>query len=114
MLVFREILRTYLMDDSFPNITIVDYYLQVHFFSNIIEHGQTSCSFADEDMFIDEIERAAKETPDEITRVQEFENRLNFALEQSLLLQMKQMNQIDNLEHDLKVKAKWFRTRIAP
>ena len=73
MLVFRKILRTYLMDDSFPNIPIFDYYLQVHLFSNIIEHGQTSCSFADEDMLIDEIERAAKETPDEITRVQEFE-----------------------------------------
>lgn len=71
-------------------------------------------------MLIDEIERKAKETPDEITRVQEFENRLNFALEQSLLLQMKQMNQIDSLEHDLKVyfavfgkKANWFQARIS-
>ena len=94
------------MDEPFRSVPIFDYYLQMYLFSNIIEHGQTSCSFADEDMLIDEIERTAKETPDEITRVQEFENRLNFALEQSLLLQMKQMNQIDNLEHDLKVKAK--------
>ena len=94
------------MDEPFRSVHIFDYYLQIYLFSNIIEHGQTSCSFADEDMLIDEIERTAKETPDEITRVQEFENRLNFALEQSLLLQMKQMNQIDNLEHDLKVKAK--------
>ena len=43
------------------------------------------------------------ETPDEVTRVNEFEARLKYALEQSLFLQMKQMNQIDNLEQDLKV-----------
>ena len=42
-------------------------------------------------------------TPDEGKRVEEFEGRLKHALEQSLMLQMKQMRNIDMLEKDIKV-----------
>jgi len=76
--------------------------------SNIIEHGTsrppsfTSFSFGDDNDSLDDLRLVALETPDEGKRVEEFEERLKYALEQSLLLQMKQMNQIDNLEQDLK------------
>lgn len=81
-------------------------------YSNIIEHGTsrppsfTSFSFGDENDSLDDLRLVALETPDEGKRVEEFEERLRYALEQSLLLQMKQMNQIDNLEQDLKVSCK--------
>lgn len=78
--------------------------------TNIIEHGSsrpmtptfTSLSITDADSLEVLNANTAMETPDEMTRVHEFEERLKFALEQSLILQMKQMNQIDSLEKDLK------------
>lgn len=63
----------------------------------------TSLSITDADSLEVLNANTAMETPDEMTRVHEFEERLKFALEQSLILQMKQMNQIDSLEKDLKV-----------
>lgn len=43
-------------------------------------------------------------TPDESIRVKEFEDRMNFALEQSIKLQMLQINQLDNLQKECEVR----------
>lgn len=42
-------------------------------------------------------------TPDDNVRVQEFEDRMKFAIQQSLKLQQMQLNQIDNLQKEYEV-----------
>ena len=49
--------------------------------------------------------QATKHVPsplDEQTRVQEFERRLRYAMEQSLVLQAEQMSELDSFERDLR------------
>ena len=72
--------------------------------SNIIEHGTSRPLMSS---FNDSLETLNFEpivqTPDETARVADFEERMKFALEQSLILQMKQLVQIDDLQQNIEV-----------
>ncbi|XP_047128901.1 proprotein convertase subtilisin/kexin type 7 isoform X1 [Hydra vulgaris] len=72
--------------------------------SNIIEHGTARPLISSFNESLETLNyEPLVQTPDEAARVADFEERMKFALEQSLKLQMKQLVQIDDLKQDMEV-----------